>query len=184
MVLGHEARGHRARDGQRPQQRAGADRRRARLTAGEHDRGDREALRHLVQEDRDRDERAERRPDHEAGGDRDAIEERVDAEPEERQVTGRGREQRLGVHLLAEVEVRRHRVLEEVDAEVADEHEEERVRHVRALRQHPDECGGEHEARAGGDEVAERGPPAPVRGDDEQRAGDVRGGGGRERQVC
>src|SRR5438128_757497 len=113
VMLGHEARGHRARDGQRAQGRARADRRRARLTAGQHDRRDRDALGHLVQAHRDGEQHAEGGSDHEPGRDRDAVEERVDAETEQREVPGRGMEQRLRVALLAEVEVRRHRVVGE-----------------------------------------------------------------------
>src|SRR5207253_2490404 len=84
--------------------RARAERRRWRVSAGEHDRRDREALRHLVQNDGDGEERAERRPDHEAGGDRDTVEERVHAEAEEREPARRGLEERLGMDLFAEGE--------------------------------------------------------------------------------
>src|SRR5438034_1178911 len=127
VVLGDEAGRDRAGDRQGAERRTRADRRRARVPAGEHDRRDREALGHLVEEDGHGEERAERGSDHEAGGDRDAVEERVHAEAEQREPARRGIEERLGMHLFAEVEVGRDRVLEEVNAEVADEDEEEGV---------------------------------------------------------
>ncbi len=185
MVLGDEAGRDRAGDRQRAERRTRADRRRARVPAGEHDRRDREALGHLVEEDGHGEERAERGSDHEAGGDRDAVEERVHAEAEQREPARRGIEERLGMHLFAEVEVGRDRVLEEVNAEVADEDEEEGVRDVSALGQHPDECRREHEAGPGGDEVPERCLPSPVGGHDEHGAREI--GGRRDRregQVC
>ena len=139
----------------------------------------------LCRHDRDGQQHAERRRDHEARGDRHAVEERVDAEPEERQVAGRGAQQRLRVDLFAEVEVRRDRVLEEVHAEVADQDEEERVRDLRAFGQHAHERGRQHEPGAARDEIAQRRQPLLVHGGHEQGAreiGDRRGG--HEGQVC
>ena len=81
--------------------------------------------------------------------------------------------------------MRRDRVLEEVDAEVAEQHEQERVRHVRAFRQHPHEGRSQHEPRAPRDEVPEAGVAVLMGPGDDGGPGDVRGGGhGRERQVC
>ena len=100
-------------------------------------------------------EDAERGADHEARGDRDAVEERVDAEAEHREVSGRRPKQLGVVRLLAEMKVRRHRVLEQMDTEVPHEHEQEGVLDVRAFRQHSNECGREHEPRARRDEVPE-----------------------------
>ena len=83
------------------------------------------------------------------------------------------------------MEVGGDRVLEQVDAEVAEEHEQEGVGHVGALRQHPHEGGRQHEARAAGDEVAQAGGAVLVGGGDDGGAGDIRGGrDGRKRQVC
>ncbi len=76
-------------------------------------------------------------------------------------------------------------MLEEVDAEVADEDEEERVRHVRALGQHAHEGRGEHEPRAAGHEVAERRASAAVRLRDDHGTGEISGRrDGREGQLC
>ena len=63
--------------------------------------------------------RPERHRDQEAGGDRDAVEEGVDREPDQGGDADRGVHHHLVVHLLAEVEVGRHGVLEEMDEEVA-----------------------------------------------------------------
>ena len=87
--------------------------------------------------------------------------------------------------LFAEVEVWRDRVLEEVDAEVADEDEEERVRDVGALGEHPDERRREHEPGAGRDEVSERGEPLAVGGHHERGAREIgRRRDGGEGQIC
>jgi len=64
--------------------------------------------------------------------------------------------------LLAEVEVRGHRVLEEVDAEVPEQHEEVGVLDVGGLGKHPDEGGRQHEPCPGRDEVTEPGVPPPM----------------------
>ena len=185
MMAGQEARRHGAGQRQHAEQRARADRRPPRLAAGEHDRRDREALGHLVQEHRDEEQRAERRPDQEAGGDGDAVEERMDAQAEEREIAGRRPQERLGMDFLAEVEVRRHGVLEQVHAEVADQDDQERVRHLHALRQHPDEGRRQHEPRAARDEKTKRRQAFLMRRGDEQSAREIGGGrGGREGQVC
>jgi hypothetical protein len=185
MMARQEARRHRAGQREHPQERPCADRRTARLAAREHDRRDREALGHLVQEHRDEEKHAERRPDHETGGDGDAVEERVDAQAEERQIAGRRAQERLGMDFLTEVEVRRHRVLEQVHAEVTDQDDQERVRHLHALRQHPDEGGREHEPRPARDEITQRRQAFLMRRGDEQSAREIRGRrDGREGQVC
>jgi len=76
-------------------------------------------------------------------------------------------------------------VLEEVHAEVADQDEEERVRHLRALRQHPHERRRQHEPRPAGDEIAERRQAFLVRGRHEQRPREIRGGrDSHERPLC
>ena len=76
-------------------------------------------------------------------------------------------------------------MLEEVDAEVADEDEEERVRDVGALGEHPDERRRQHEPGAGGDEVPERREPLAVGGHHEHGAREIgRRREGGERQVC
>ena len=108
---------------------------------------DREALGQLVEQHGQEQQHAEGRADHEAGRDGHAVEQRVHAEPEHRQLAGRRPQQGLGMRLLAEVEVRRDRVLEEMDAEVAEQHEQEGVRDVGRLGQHPHEGRGQHEAR-------------------------------------
>src|SRR5712691_2006051 len=155
------------------------------MPGGEHDRRDGEALGQLVQEDGEEQQEPERGTDHEARGDRDAVEQGVYAEPEHREVRGRRPEERLGVDLLAEVKVRGHRVLEQVDAEVPEQDEDERVGHVDALGQHADERGGQHEARASGHEVTERDAGRAVRLRHHERAGEIRSRrDGRERELC
>jgi hypothetical protein len=138
-----------------------------------------------VQEHRDEEKRAERRPDHEPGGDGDAVEERVDAQAEERQIAGRRAQKRLGMDFLTEVEVRRHCVLEQVHAEVPDQDDQKRVRHLHTLRQHPDEGRREHEPSPARYEKAQRHQAFLMRRGDEKSAREIRGcRGGREGQVC
>ena len=128
---------------------------------------------------------AQRRAHQEAGRDGDAVEQRVHAETERGQPAGRGTQQRLRVGLLAEVEVRRERVLEQVHAEVAEQHEQERVGHLGGLRQHPHEGGRQHEAGARGHEVPEGRLTPLVRGRHEHGSRHVGDGGdGGESQVC
>jgi hypothetical protein len=89
------------------------------------------------------------------------------------------------VQLLAEMEVRGHRVLEEVDAEIADQHEQEGVGHLGALRQHPHEGGRQHEAGAQGHAEAERRAPPTMRARHDGGAGDVGGRGhGHQDPLC
>ena len=87
--------------------------------------------------------------------------------------------------LLAEMKMRRHGVLEQVDAEVAEHDEDEGMRHVHTLGKHPDEGRRQHEPGAGGHEVAKAGVTRLLGGGDDGGAGDVRrSSDGRERQVC
>ena len=87
--------------------------------------------------------------------------------------------------LLAEMKMRCHGVLEEVDAEVAEHDEDEGMRHVHTLGKHSDEGRRQHEPGAGGHEVAEAGVTGLMGPGDYGRAGDVRrSSDGRERQVC
>ncbi len=70
-------------------------------------------------------------------------------------------------------------------AEVADEHDQERVRHLHALGQHPDEGRREHEPRPARDEIAQRRQAFLMRGGDEQSTREIGGRrGGRKGQVC
>ncbi len=95
-----------------------------------------------MQEHRQEQQEAQLGADHESGRDGDAVEERVHAEPEHRQVRRRRPEKGLGVDLLPEMKMRSDGVLEEMHTEVPHEHEQERVGHVRALRQHAGEGRG------------------------------------------
>jgi len=79
------------------------------------------------------------------------------------------------MHFLAEVKVGSHRVLEQVHAEVADENEEECVRHLRALGQHAHERGREHETCAAGDKISQRRQALLMHGRHEERAGEIGG---------
>jgi hypothetical protein len=77
------------------------------------------------------------------------------------------------MRLLAEVEVGRHRVLEEVDQEVAPEHEHgRRGRQPGALGDHLQDDGGQHEARAERDGVAQQ-PLVPAAQRDDEAAQQV-----------
>jgi len=102
-----------------------------------------------------------------------AVEQRVYAEAQDREVRSRWFQNCARVRLLAEVEVRGDRVLEQVDAEVPHQDEQERVWRVRALGQHPDEGRRQHEAGPSSDEVAQGSLPAAVRSHDHERSGDV-----------
>ena len=76
-------------------------------------------------------------------------------------------------------------MLEQVHAEVADQDEQERVRHLYALGQHPDEGRREHEPRATRDEITKRRQPFLVHRGHEQGAREIGGRrGGRKGQVC
>ena len=109
----------------------------------------------------------------------------VTAETEHGQ-PARGRSQQcLGVGLLAEVEMRREGVLEEVHTEVAEEDEQIGVGDVGRLRQHPHERGGQHEPGPTRHEVAQGGVAVLVGGGHDDRTGHVGGcryGG--KGQVC
>jgi hypothetical protein len=115
-----------------------------------------------VEQHRAEQDEAERPAHQEARRDRDAVEERVDAEPGEPHVPDRRVDQGVVVDLLPEVEVRRERVLGEVHQEVADQDVEVDVRPLlQALGHHPEEGHGEHEPGAERQEVLEK-RPVPV----------------------
>ena len=80
----------------------------------------------------------------------------------------------VGVSFLPEVEVRGHRMLEEVDDQIAEQDEESGIFSVQleTRRDHLDHRGGQHESCAQRDEVLEVSPlPVPV--DDDGAAENV-----------
>jgi hypothetical protein len=91
--------------------------------------------------------------------DGDAVEERVGQQPDEREHTDPARHHGVGMRLLAEVEVRRQRVLREVDDQVADEHRDEAAGTFDGVGQHAEHDDGEQEAGA---EARQRGERAAV----------------------
>src|SRR6202011_5213046 len=79
---------------------------------------DRESLGQLVQQDRDKDEQPQRVAPPESACDRYAVHERVQNQSRERR---EAHELRDVVNLLAEVKVRRQRVLREMNQQVPDQ---------------------------------------------------------------
>ena len=152
--------------------------RRAPGARGEEETRDREPFGELVQRDREEDERAERRAGGRGARDRDAVHDGVHQQSDERRDA---HELRDRVRLLAEVEVRRERVLREVHGEEAAERDR-RAADLAAsgegVRQHVEHRDGDHEARRERDHEFER-AHAPRRAPgDGGRAGEVRRRGG------
>ena len=112
-----------------------------------------------MQEDSDEHDQAERRPHQEGAGDRDAVEERMQQQADERR---RARQPVHRVRLLTEVKVRRERVLGEVHGEITGQHEGRRgaPRARERLRKQLHDRHGQHEARTEGDEVLDDGEAA------------------------
>ena len=98
-----------------PSTAAAADRPPAACAAGDHDARDRHPLRQLVQQDRQEEQHAQPAGHQEAAGDRHAVEEGVQGEPEERR-DARGAAQSMG--LLAEVEMGNEDVLRQMHRQV------------------------------------------------------------------
>ncbi len=73
-----------------------------------------------MQKDRDEDHDAELVPHEKRTRDRDAVEERVQQESDQRRRAGHGAD---GVGLLPEMKVRRDGVLREVHGQIADQHQ-------------------------------------------------------------
>jgi len=129
-----------------------------------------------VEDDGGEEDEPERPVDDEPGSDRDAVEEAVHEQAEERRCAGVPGEQ-LRMGLLAEVEVRCDRVLEEVDEQVAGEDQDgSEGREVLALGHHLQDDGRQHEPRPERDGIAEEaGVPVPERHDDAaEQVGDRR----------
>src|SRR5207237_8241544 len=107
-----------------------------------------------------------------------AVEKSVDQEPAERRVGHTRIQELVRVRFLAEMEVRRPGVLEEMDDEIAHQDQERRSegRETQALGNHFGERGGQHETRAQGDKVGEEGAAPRARGDDHaaQNVGEAR----------
>ena len=94
------------------------------LAAGENDGGDRESFRQFVQEDSNENKHAEPGGNQEAGGNRHAVEERVNGHAEEH-----GAARVMAVHffrvrLLSEMKVGSDGVFEKMNEKIADEHED------------------------------------------------------------
>ena len=96
-----------------------------------------------------------------AGGNRDAVEESMDDQAEQHRDAPVRVHVFIGVRLFAVVEVRGDGVLEEVDQQVAGQHQQRalvRAGKFKTLRHHLDQRRGQHEARAQGDEIAQIAP--------------------------
>src|SRR5580700_341201 len=84
----------------------------------------------------------------------------MDNQPEQHRVTFVRMHELVFVRLLAEVEVRRNSVLEEVDDEVAQQNQvrSRSATQLQTLRNHLNQSGRQHESRAQGDEIAQIAP--------------------------
>jgi hypothetical protein len=110
-----------------------------------------------VEQDREEDHEPELHVEDEPGRDRDAVEECVDGEGADRSHGHVAVQHLLMVCLLAEVEVRGDRVLEELDDEVPGEEEDHHPlgvarRELETARQDLEKDRREHESRPEGDE--------------------------------
>src|SRR5271165_5051513 len=89
-------------------------------SAGQHHRTHGEAFGNLVQKNREKNQPAQPVRYQKSRSDGDAVEERVDDEPEQHGVSLVGVHELVAMRLLAKMEVRRDRVLEEVNDQVAE----------------------------------------------------------------
>src|ERR1035441_4410938 len=126
---------------------------------GEHHRRDGESFGNFVQKNREEDDPAERLGNEESRGDRDAVEKRVDQQPDQNRVSLVRMDELVGVSFFSKVEMRSDGVLEEMDEQVSEQDEESGIRatQLNALRYHFDERRRQHETGAERDEVAEVG---------------------------
>ena len=165
------------------QESSSADRPPAGSASCEHQARDCDPFRELVQEDRHEDHDPELGADEERARNRDAVEEGVEQEPDQRRCPG-DRADRVG--LLAEMKVWRHRVLGEMDGEIARQHQRRRrgAASRQCRRQQFDDGHGQHEARAEGDEQLDDAQLADGAPCDRQRAKDVSGGRHKRVEQC
>src|ERR1019366_5882283 len=100
---------------------------------------------------------AERLRNQESGGDCDAIEKRVDQQPDQNRIAFMRVDELVGVRFFSKVEMRSDGVLKEMYEQVSAEDEKSGVRatQMNALRHHFNQRRRQHEACAERDEVAE-----------------------------
>src|SRR5271167_2123817 len=91
-------------------------------SAGQHDGAHREALGNFVQENRQKDQPPKPVRYQESGRDRDAVEERMNDQAEQHGVSLVGMNELVVMRFFAKVEVRRDRMLKEVDDEITEEY--------------------------------------------------------------
>src|SRR5262249_8613894 len=138
------------------------------LPRSAHNRGHGETLGDVVQDYGAENDRPQPARNQKAGSDGDAIEERMYEQTPEGRIGHARIKDLVRVGLFAEMEMRRPRVLEEVDDEVTDQNQQRRRprgawrRNSYALRDHFGQCGSQHEARTESDEIGHEGPaPRP-----------------------
>src|SRR5580704_2076667 len=128
----------------------GQERRAAALSAGEHERGNREAFRNFMQDNRQKDYAAQPAGNQKSGGDGHAVKKSVNGQPKQRGDSGVLGNKMLDVRFLSEMEMRRKRVLKKMNDEISDQHQEIREvsRQGHRFGKNLQNRRGQHEARA------------------------------------
>lgn len=157
-MLEHHHGEHAGKSG-RPQQGGSAPGGGAAASAGQHDRGHGETFGNFVQEDGDEDDPSQPAGNQKPGGDGNAVEKSVDHQAEQHGNAFARLHEFRGVRFLAEMEVGRDRVLNEMDKQVTEQNQESgaEAAQLHALGNHFHHGGGQHETRAQGDKILEVG---------------------------
>src|ERR1700687_5827967 len=121
-----------------------------------------------MQKNRHEDDPAKRRGDEKSRGDRDAIEKRMNQQPDQNRIAFMRVDELVGMGLFSKVEMRGDGVLEKMDEQVSGEDEKSGITATKlnALRYHFDQRRRQHETCAERDEVTQVGTVPMLLNDD------------------